>query len=303
MNWKSLKVKIPKFSEFSQKARISVFLTATGLVFALFFYYTIVSFSGLHGNFFELLRSLIYNQDSSIWLAQQLILSLKTLNVILASLLTLFFFSLFSSGLSFLFYSILAKKHDYNYINPLKSLKKVVEWQLYRYSITFAPLLGFFFISGLLFFLGTAFFNLIVMMVGVNTGIVSFISSFIGFNMMFLFAFSGLITLWCLMSFCFGAEIAVSEPELDNKTIALRSKRLAFAVPENYILFAIYALFGILLVMQLKMVDVLNFRNFEAFFVFNILSFAGLKYLKTSAYINSLLTHHERASQSSHCEA
>ena len=254
-------------------------------------------------SFLDILRGLIYNQEGNIAFTQKAILSLKTINTVLASILTLFLFSIFSSGLSFLFYNIQARKYCYNYIKPANALKKVFEWQVYRYSVSIAPLLGFFLVAGLFFFLGTTFFNFIVALVGINSGVISFISAFISFNMMFLLAFSVLISLWNLINFCFGTEIAISEPELDNKTIALRSKRIAFAVQENLILFSIFALFGILLVMQLSMVDVINFRNFEGVFVFNIVSFAGLKYLKTSAYINSLLTYHEKASQGGHCEA
>ena len=289
-------MKVQTFNNFFYTGRIFLFILLFGLIFALFSYYTLLSLSEVHQGFFDFLKALIYNENEGIGFVPKLVLTAKILNISLFFLLTLLSFALFSSGLSLFFYTWLAQKHGYEKINLLKAFKKSFKWQIYRYSYTFFALAAFVMISGLLIISGVFFFDLIVTAVGVNTGLTSFVLNFTGFNMMFFLSLAVLFTLWNGINLCFGTEIAVSEPDLDNKTISLRSKRIIFTKPETFILFFIYCVFGLFLVMQVGSLDLFDKTVFSTFFILNAFSYVMIKYLKTSAYINSLLEYYEKAS-------
>lgn len=276
--------------------RIAIFIFVFGVVFAVFTYSTLISFTEIQSELTSFLKSLIYNEEGQIGLSIKLTLALKIINTILFLFSALFSFALFSSGLSGLFYVIAARKHGYEVIDQLHALKKIIEWQIYKYLRTFLPLFGFILVTGVLFLLGVILFNFIVTSSGIITGLTSFILGFIGFNLMFFLALAVLATIWRTANLSFGTEIALSEPDLDNKTIALRSKRIITASGKNILLLFVYIVFVTLLLIQPVSLNIVDGQAFIAFFILNSINYAGVKYLKTNAYIYSLLNYHEKTS-------
>ncbi len=287
-------MKDQKVYNFFYHLRISNFILITGLIFGLFFYYTLISLSGLQGSVSEALEILIFKQDSSFGLYPQIVLSLKVVNVFLGSLLSLFFFSLFSSGMSAFFYNLLAKKHGYEKVNLEETLKKIIDWQSYRYFKVLWPLGIYFITLSVFIILGSTFFNFIVSVIGINLSITSFIITFLGLNFMFLFVLALLFSLWNHLNMSFGTEIIVSEPEITNKNAALRSKRLIFTSGRNILLFLTFMIFISIVGKQLLIFDIQEIKTFFIFFALNCLGYAGIKYLKTSAYIKLLLNYYEK---------
>ncbi len=284
-----------KNNNFLYFTRIIFFILFYGLLFALLSYYTLVSLSEIQQDILNFLKSLIYSEEDRLGMGAKLVLGLKILNVFLFFLLTLFSFSMFSSGLTGFFYVTSAKKHGYEKIDLPLALKKVTEWQLYKYPLIFLPVLKFILAAGVLFIIAVVLFNSIVAGIGVITGLSFLVLSFIGFNLMFFLSLAILVTLWKVINLSFGTEIAISEPGLDNQTISLRSRRIITAARSNALLLFVYLVFGFLLLVQLKNLDILNAQVFSIFFSFNALTYAGVKYLKTNAYIKSLLNYYEKA--------
>ncbi len=273
--------------------RIVIFIFLSGIVSAVFAYSTLVCASEIQQDALSFLKALIYSDKTRIGLSIELTLALKVINTILLLLSALFSFSMFSSGLSGFFYVISARKHGYERIDQLHAFKKIIEWQFYKYTQTFIPLMGFLIFTGIVFLLGVMLFNFIVTSSGIITGLTSFILGFIGFNLMFFLSLAVLAVIWKSVNLSFGTEIAVSEPELDNKTIALRSKRIITACEKNILLFFVYIVFVSLLLIQVTSFNIFNEQTFIAIFVLNSINYAGLKYLKTNAYIHSLLNYRE----------
>ncbi len=281
-------------SDFLSFVRITSFILFYGTLFALLCYYTLASLPEINQDILEFLKALIYKEDSETDIGSRITLGLNIFNILLFFLLAVFSFSMFSSGLSGLFYVISAKKYGYEEINLLQAIKRITEWQLYKYFLVILPLLGFITVAGVLFLLSVLFFNAIVTGIGLFTGISFFIMSFIFFNLMFFLSLSILGVLWKSINLVFGTEIAVSEPQLDNLKISLRSERLIRAARSNFLLLFIYVVFGFLLMIQLIYLDILNIGIFSVFFTFNALGYAGIKYLKANAYIKSLLNYSEK---------
>lgn len=293
-------MKNPKIKTLFEHAGIILFTIFFGLVFAFLSYNTLLSSLEIQQDIVEFLKALIYNEEDKLGFAAKAIISLKILNILLSFILMVFSFSLFSSGLTGLFYRTSAKKHGYEEVGHGRTLKKTVEWQLYRYSSTFLPLLVFILAAGMLFLLGVTFFNWIITGMGISTGLTFFILAFTGFNFMFFLSLAVLASLLKTISLGFGTEIAVSEPELENKIISGRSKRIISQLPGNFLLLFVYTVFVILLLVQAKSLNLMNASVFSAFFILNSIAYAGIKYLKTNAYINSLLNYHEKIKLSLH---
>lgn len=274
---------------------IVFFILFFGLIFGLLAYYTLISVLEIQQDVLEFLKALIYNEEESFGAAAKFTLFLKTLNIVLYFLLALFSFSLFSSGLSGLFYTFSAKREGYEEVSQAQAFRKIIEWQLYKYFVIFLPLMGFVFATGIFILAGVVFFNYIVTGIGVSAAISFFILSFAGFNLMFFLSLAVLAALRKAINTIFGTEIAVSEPELDNRSIALRSKRIFPAAGSNFLLLFVFAIFALLLALQVKNLNIIDAQVFTAFILFNSVGYAGLKYLKTNAYIKSLLNYYEMA--------
>lgn len=276
-------------------AKIAVFTILTGALLGLSIYYLLGSLSGIQQNIFEWLKSLIYEQKSGFELLPGASLGSQVLNIMSATFLTFFSYMFFSFCLSFVFYNFQAKKYNYKHLNFSASLKKAIQWQFYRYNSTFMPLLIFIITGGVLSVLLVTFFNQIMFFVGFNISAVSFVSTFIALNMLLLFSIIVLYSLWNMATLSFGTEISLSEPGLDNKKILLRSKRLIQTKPGNIMFLFINLIFISCLTFQFKNLDISgNIYLFTAFFLFNMISYAGIKYLKTSAYINSLIDYYKK---------
>jgi len=276
--------------KFANKNDVLLFTIAAGLVFGGFAYYFLLSADVVHVNVEEFFEELVKSQDEGADILPSITLGFQTLNAMLAFALTLFSFSLFSSGLSSLFYSKLAKKHGYEKVDGRQALRKTIEWQAYRYFFTFLPIAAFGVIFGILALLGIMLFNPLMMLVGFSAGLVSLLASFVGLNVMFFLSLAVLLTLWNFTGMVFGTEIAVSEPGLDNRTIAQRSGKIVYR-SENLLLFLAYSVFVVFLATELARMhdNIPGLSAFVALFLINISAYTGIKYLKTSSYIRSLL--------------
>ena len=172
---------LPKVNNLFYKVKIAFFIFLIGIILILSIYYALNSLSGLQENLFTWLKSIIYDENNSFGIFPKLLLFLKFLNIILFFTLTLVFYVIFSSGLSFLFYIILAEKHNYKRINLVQSFKKAFKWQLYGYYYTFFPIITFVLATMFFLFLSALFFKPIMAIVGINTGIFTFVSIFPSF--------------------------------------------------------------------------------------------------------------------------
>lgn len=282
-----------KVKKFVNNNNVLLFTIASGLIFGGFAYYFLLSADVVHVNVEEFFEELVKSQDEGADVLPSITLGFQTLNAMLAFALTLFSFSLFSSGLSSLFYSKLAKKHGYEKVDGRQALRKTIEWQVYRYFFTFLPLVAFGAIFGILALLGVMLFNPLMTLVGYSVGLVSLLTSFVGLNIMFFLSLAVLLTLWNFTGMVFGTEIAVSEPGLDNRTIAQRSGKIVYR-SENLMLFFVYSAFVLFLVAELARMhdNIPGLSAFVALFLVNISVYAGIKYLKTSSYIRSLLNYY-----------
>jgi hypothetical protein len=284
-----------KIKEFANKNGVLLFTIAAGLVFGGLSYYFLLSADAVHVSVESFAEELIKNQDDGANMLPNITLGLQVLNVVLAFALTLFSFSLFSSGLSRLFYINLAKKYGYEETDRRQTLRKTIEWQVYRYFMAFLPLIGYAAVAGVLSLLAVLLFSPLMAIVGLSAGVVAILASFVGLNMMLFFALAVLLTLWNFTGMIFGTEIVVSEPELEKKTIARRSERIVYT-RENFLLFLVYSAFILVIATEIvRMHD--NIPGFWAFlmmFSTNTMAYVGIKYLKTSAYIRSLLRYYEQ---------
>ncbi|HSA06713.1 MAG TPA: hypothetical protein P5556_06005 [Candidatus Gastranaerophilales bacterium] len=270
------------------------FILFFGFILFFFSYHTLLSLSEAQQGLWGLLKAIIYNENGHIETNSQWHLSFKIINIILGFLAVLFSFSMFSSGLSALFYRILAKKYGYIEFNPVFSFKKAAKWQLYKYFSIFQPIMIFCLSFALILLSGIMFFNILVSVAGIIPSFVTLILNFINLNLMFFFAFAVLVMAWNFITLTFGAEIAVSEPSLYNERISLRAKRIVFSSPLNILMFLAYIMFVALLITQINSFNLADLNTFMIFFGLNIINYAGIKYLKTYLYINSLLKYYEK---------
>lgn len=287
-------MKTSKTSSFIIYTRIIIFIVFYGALFALLSYHTLSSMTEFKYDIIDFLKTLIYNEQNKIEFISKITILLKLLNIFLLFLLVLFSFSMFSSGLTGFFYPVLAEKYGYEKNSLKKTIKKITEWQIYKNLNILFPFLGFIFIFSFLIFIGTIFFNTFISVLGANTGLIFFTLSFTGFNLMFFLSLVIIFTIRKIINSGFGAEIAVSEPEIQNNAIFLRSKKFIYSEKSNFFLISVYGLFLILILIQVKNLNLLDLKVFSTFFAFNCISYTGLKYIKTRAYIKSLLNYYEK---------
>lgn len=240
---------------------ILIVLLGIGLILSI--NSTLEAFSGIHTGVYQWLKSLIYEEDKSFWG-----LFMQVTTGVLFLCLTFMFYLLFSSGLS-LFFS-----------GKSEGFMRALGWQLYKYANVFLPVVIVSTVAAALISVSIFFFNTLMTVSGISIGIVSFISTFAGLNIIFFSIFAIIFSLWLLLKFNYGTEIALNEPELNYKTIALKAKKFSVNLP----LISVYLVFIAFFIMQLTKVN--ESTIFPLLFL-NIISYAGIKYLKTSAYVKS----------------
>ncbi|OGI00273.1 MAG: hypothetical protein A2Y25_01430 [Candidatus Melainabacteria bacterium GWF2_37_15] len=234
-----------------------------GTAFVLAVYFTVYSLSGMQAGIVDWLKSVIYDQQKDYSR-----LFFQMLSIGLLSTLTFLLYILFSSGLS----AVLLARPD--------KFIRAIRWQLYKYFHSFLPFGIAYKATVLLLALSIIYFNVILSFSGINIGVVVFISTFIGLNILFLLIFGIFFGFWRLAKLSYGTEIAIIEPELANKEVKIKAK----AASVDYLMVFLYLVFIVLFIVKLFRVDEISLI---ALLLLILPSYIGIKYLKTSAFVKS----------------
>lgn len=229
------------------------------LIFGAGMYYSVHYFiDALHGllpNIEEFVKSLIY--EKQIYLKEVIWQFLK---IFATSLSGFLFFILFSSGLS----ALLFKRPD--------NFKRLPHWELYRYYVSFFPLIIT--ISGIILFilLSFVFFNNLASLLAFNVQLGAFILTFLLLNLLFIPIIALIYALYRLFRCQNGAQIAALQPVYTNQVIANKF----INTPINTFNTSLYIAFFMLLGMEM-----IFFNNFSFFplFLSNLFSYSGIRYL------------------------
>jgi len=240
-----------------------ILIILLGIGFVLSFYYTVNSFAGFNAAVFDWLKSLIYEQEkdsSSIFL--------QVASIFILGVSTFVLYVLFSSGLSILF------------LRKTGGFKRALWWKFYKYKKAFLPLWIVKTVAIAFVGLCVFFFNAIVTFSSISIIITAFLGSFVMLNILTILLLSGVFSLSQMVKLNYGTEIALTSPEIDNKSVELLAKNEKINIP----LLSIYLFFGLVLFLQMVKTD--N-TVFLPLLLLNVISYAGIKYLKTVSYIKS----------------
>lgn len=219
-----------------------------------------------------------------------------------------FLFIIVMSFLVFALYTVVSAIHTYN---SLKSNKKrvpqlednlenivfrTISWNIYRSILILKPLIIAIIVSLALFLLSTLFFNFLLSIAGISLGITVFVSAFIGISLLFGYIASFVLAIWHFIISAFGMEIAISEPGLSNGVVKARSEKLIFVKRQNIALFVMGLFYTFLVFAQFISVivnrNILSSENMYSILLiilFNIAFYVGLRHMKASFYVDSLL--------------
>ena len=188
--------------------------------------------------------------------------------------------------------------------DPVTTIVRVINWNIYRLYYVFLPLLTVSAIALVLFLIVSFCFNVIEMIAGVSLGLVIFVGTFILLSLIAIFIYALFCTLKNLVNSSFGIECVVSEPELSNKVVAQRSKRLSFVKPINLLLHFSFLIF--ILLMTVESLGIIFFKNcisgdntyiFVHLTILNILFYVGIGYFKNVLYVESIVAKYKRIIQ------
>lgn len=193
--------------------------------------------------------------------------------------------------------AILRNETLFNQPDPLAMIFRVLNWNLYRLYYVLFPLIIACGSVFTIFIITSLCFNGIIMLAGINIGIVGFLVAFTGLCLITGFIYALLCSLKNLVISLFGIECVICEPELPNKVIIQRSKKLSFINPINFLLYFLFFLFVLVMTAEsLGFVFLKNYISIENITIFviltilNIFFYVGLGYLKNALYIESLIS-------------
>lgn len=236
-----------------------------GLALVLSVYSTIQAFLGIQQSVIVWLKSVIYDQDKS-----SLDLIINLICLVILTLCSFMLYLSYSASLCSLF------------LSKTQGLKKALQWQIYKHFKVFMPLCSVLLITTAVIFFSIWAFNYILTISGVSLFLVVATSTFIGLNILIALIISNIHGLLQMIKMGFGTEITLDQPELELKTVENRSK----SYPVNFSIIFIWTVFLALLALQLY------YTNPSALLYvlfLNILSYTGIKYLKTSTYAKTVV--------------
>ncbi len=238
-----------------------ILILLLGIGFILSIYYTSNAFTAINEMVYEWVKSLVYEQEKG---PSGLFMQMGTIIILCTS--TFIFYLLFSSGLSILF------------LRKTEGFKRVLKWKLHKYKKAFIPLwamktIAIAFVAACVFF-----FNTIVTFSGISIILISFLASFALLNIITLLFISLVFSLSQIVKLNYGTEIALISPEIDNKSVETLAKSEKINIP----LVSIYLFFALFLILQLLKT---NEAVLLPLLLMNVISYAGIKYLKTTSYL------------------
>lgn len=189
--------------------------------------------------------------------------------------------------------------------NPNQSIISLMGWCLYRTGTILLPPVGMATITVLVGLLEFYLFNLLSELPFISLSFQFTIQLFILLMLGMFTFFAILYSLWNVFTTMFGDIIAVTEPDLPNRTILERCSRVAFSSPSIWALIPAYALFGIvilaeviLLVILADIQDITAFRaNFGAILGIEVLTlglYLLVHYFKFYTYHHSLAVYYHK---------
>ncbi len=214
--------------------------------------------------------------------------------------------------LNTIYYSVWAKAfprphplHVDYYPQKHQSLLALMGWKFFRNAVIILPPIVMVALSGLVGLIELYLFNTFNELPFVSLSFQFIVSIFIMLLMMMFTGFIFLNSLWTLFTTIFGDIIAVTEPDLPNKTIYERCSRIAFSSPYIYVLYPAYLLFGIgflaEVILLFSAVDIQELITFQApiplIFGFEVLTlgfYMALNYLKFYTYHHSLIQYYHK---------
>jgi hypothetical protein len=242
----------------------------------------------------------------SIFFEEDLLIKHKDLNPVKSIfLVSLIFFiyilysfisAIFTQGLHIIKTgNILNIEHDFK-----ETVIRALKWNFRRILLVLSPLLTVSAVGLGLLFIVMILFDFFIILAGISIGFVTFIFTFGILTFIFTFLAALAAFFWNIITSAFGIDIAVGEPELSNNGVRNRSRKLAFVKPQNIGFYLFYLVFIFALIAQ--SITVILFKDLVlesgssllAVILLDLVAFLGLKYLKNTLYMDSLMYQYEK---------
>lgn len=281
----------------SKSTHLANIITSFGLVFLLLpvliimALFMLFNLSAVIMPFFMFIKTILFKESMQIEYLSPLSLTLK----IFLSFASLYFIFVLYSVISIIFAYSSCKIEANNILpyeyNLIDLIFRGLSWNFRRMLFIITPPAIVIAIALTLFLIITSFFNIFLVFAGINLGFIVFTGVFTFLSLLFAFIFSLIISFQRTITTALGMQIAVSEPDLPNDKIQKRSLKMSCARFKNTGLIGLYILFNLILIIQF--IDIIFLKNINSLVIiiislFDVVLFAGLSYLKTIFYFDSM---------------